>query len=396
MTLIDTSYSIDIFSATSPNYAQLESVANNALKGGIDSYMRKDYTGAVKEFTRAIGLAPNSAYAVDAAHYMARAHLKLDDTENAIKAYQSGIRLNPYRDDTHIQLGNLYYAENRYDEAIAEYKEAVRLNPSAGNYYNLGQGFLSAGSYASAETQFNTVVSLETTEPAGYYGLGITYSHQGRYEDGIQQFKSAIQMDGQFYNAYAEMGFAYADLGMMDEAQAQVAILENADPVLADTLSRYMYKVDPPKIKFVSFTSTFVYTLPNNSPVSLLDNYLANANASKKFTMVFQFDKAMERGSVENRLNWHIGRSTASGPGQAYNYGQPLPSTEIQVDPYPENVYWNAETLTATVTFAIQQNATADGTIDPAHIEFKFSGTDVYGNTMDEDFDQFTGFSGVA
>jgi hypothetical protein len=52
--------------------------------------------------------------------------------------------------------------------------------------------------------------------------------------------------------------------------------------------------------------------------------------------------------------------------------------------------------MTATVTFRLQQNAAADGTIDPSHIEFKFSGKDIYGNSMDENFDQFMGFSGVA
>ena len=264
MTSIDTSYSIDIIAAALPNYAQLESIANSALKSGIDSYMRNDYEGAIKAFRRAIGLAPNWIYSVDAATYMAQAYLKLNDTESAIDAYKTGIRLNPYRDDTHIQLGNLYYAQKRYQEAIAEYKEAVRLNPSADNYYVLGQGFLSAGSYDSAETQFQKVIRLETDEPAGYYGLGLTYSSQGLYEDGIQQFKSAIEMDDQFYNAYAEIGFAYADLGMMDEAQVQMDFLNRVDPVLADTLSRYMYKVDPPKIKFANATGTFMYTMPNN------------------------------------------------------------------------------------------------------------------------------------
>jgi tetratricopeptide (TPR) repeat protein len=393
---IDASYSIDLFAAASPNYGQLDSLANNALKSGIDSYMRNDYSGAIRQFQRAIGLAPNSDHSVDAAHYMAQAYLKLNDTEGAIKAYKTGIRLNPFRDDTHIQLGNLYYAENRYQEAIAEYKEAVRLYPSAANYYALGQGFLGAGSYASAETQFQTVVNLEIEEPAGYYGLGLVYSRQGRYEDGIQQFAMAIQVDDQFYNAYVDMGYAYADLGMVDEAQAQVGFLERVDPLLADTLSRYIYKVDPPKIKYASSTGTFTYILTNDTPVLALDSYLANANATKTFTMVFQFDKTMERDSVENRFNWHIGRSTGSGPGQAYNYGQPIPPTEININPLPEYVHWNEETLTATVYFNIQQNATADGTIDPSHIEFRFNGKDVYGNAMDEDFDQFTGFSGVA
>ena len=396
MTVLDAVSSIDIFSATSQGSAHLESLANNAVKNGIDLYMKEDFKGAIKEFTRAIGLAPDSAYSVDAANYMAQGYLQLDDTENAIKVYKTGIRLDPYRDDTHTQLGNLLFAEDRLDEAIKEYKEAVRLNPSASNYYTLGQGFLAAGSHNSAETQFNRVLSLAPTDPAGNHGLGLTYSQQGRYEDAIRQFETAIQKDDEFYNAYAEMGYAYADMGMMDEAQLQVDLLEQADPTLADSVSRYMYKVDPPKIMFAHSDSTFLHSMPNNTHVSALDSYLINADAAKTFTMMFQFDKQMDRQSVENRTNWQISRSMQYGPGQAYNFGLPIPSTEVTASPYPENVYWDKVNLTATVSFTIQQNATADGTIDPSHIEFKFTGKDIYGNSMDENFDQFMGFSGVA
>jgi len=388
--------SLNLFAATGQNYAQLESLANGALKSGIDKYVNKDYQGAIKEFKRAIGLAPNSAYSVDAANYMAQAYLKEGDPENAIKAYKTGIRLNPYRDDTHVQLGNLYFAEERYDEAVTEYKEAVRLNPSAGNHYTLGQGYLGAGNTVSAGTQFNKVISMAPKDPAGYYGLGLTYSQQGRFEDAILQFETAIQKDSRFYSARADIGYAYADLGQMDAAQEQVDFLENVDPALAANVSRYMYKVDPPKIMYAQADSTFLYTLSGSTSVSALDSYLANADAEKTFTMIFQFDKQMDRESVENRVNWQIRRSTQSGPGQTYNFGMPIPSTEISVPPYPENVYWDSIHMTATVSFRIQQNASADGTIDPSHIEFKFSGKDIYGNSMDADFDQYMGFSGTA
>ena len=127
-----------------------------------------------------------------------------------------------------------------------------------------------------------------------------------------------------------------------------------------------------------------------------MDSYLANADASKKFTMVFQFDKAMDRESVENLVNWKIGRSTSSQPGRIYNYGLSIPSTEIQVGTLANNVYYDQESFKATVTFTIRQNSTADGTIDPTHIEFKFSGKDTFGNKMDPDFDQYLGFSGAA
>ena len=396
MLILDDPSSIDIFAAPSQGYARLESLANNALKNGIDRFMKEDYRGAIEEFTRAIGLAPDASYSEDAASYMAQGYLQLNDTENAIKAYKTGIRLNPYRDDIHVQLGNLLYGEDRFAEAVDEYKEAVRLNPNSSNYYSLGQGYLATGSYSLAETQFNKVLSLAPKETAGNHGLGLTYSKQGRYEDTIRQFETAIQKDNKFDDAYAEIGYAYADMGMMDEAQEQVDLLEHLNPQLADAVSRYMYKVDPPKMMFPQSESTFLYTMPNNTHVSALNSYLIDANGTKSFDMVFQFDKQMDRESVENRINWQIGRSTQTGVGQAYNFGLPTPSTEITVSPYPENVYWDEEKLSATVTFTIQQNATADGTIDPSHIEFKFTGKDIYGNSMDEDFDQFIGFSGVA
>jgi hypothetical protein len=66
------------------------------------------------------------------------------------------------------------------------------------------------------------------------------------------------------------------------------------------------------------------------------------------------------------------------------------------VGPLPNNVYYDAKSYKATVTFTIRQNATADGTIDPSHIEFKFSGKDAFGNKMDPNFDQYIGFSGTA
>ncbi|MGD8676481.1 MAG: hypothetical protein PVG81_11810, partial [Desulfobacterales bacterium] len=87
--------------------------------------------------------------------------------------------------------------------------------------------------------------------------------------------------------------------------------------------------------------------------------------------------------------------SSGSGPGTAYNFGLPAPQTEVQPPPIPVNVYYDAEEMTATVYFKIQQNATADGTIDPSHIEFRFAGKDIFGLKMNPDFDQFTGFSKV-
>jgi tetratricopeptide (TPR) repeat protein len=386
----------DIFSATIQQTAQLESLANGALSKGIDLYMRQDYEGAIKEFRRAIGLAPNSSYSTDSSNYMANAYIALGDTDGAVKAYKDAIRRSPDRDDIYISLGNLYFSGERYNEAAEAYEKAVKIYPSAGNHYSLGQAYLNAGRHSEADREFNAVLRMEPDQPSGYYGLGLNFSKQGRYEDAVLQFKEAVRIDPRFYDGYAELGYAYADMGEMDEAQRIVDSLGPLAPDLADTLSRYMYKVDPPKFMFAYANEGFNYQLPWKTPLSSLDSYLAAPDSEKTFKMVFQLDKEMDRESVENVLNWSIGRSTQSGPAQAYNYGFPVPDTEVTLPPIPKSVYYDADNLSATVYFTIRQNAAGDGTIDPAHIEFKFSGEDVYGYKMNPKYDQFMGFSGIA
>jgi tetratricopeptide (TPR) repeat protein len=327
---------------------------------------------------------------------MARAYLALDDTDGAVKAYEDALKRNPNRDDIYISLGNLHFSEERYKEAIDAYEMAVRIWPSSDNHYALGQAYMNAGRHSDADQEFNTVLRMDPDKPNGNYGLGLNFSRQGRYEDAIVQFKEAVRIDNDFYDGYAELGYAYADIGEMDKARNQVSVLKNASPELADTLSRYIYKVDRPKFMFAHANSDFNYYFPWKTPISSLDSYLTVPNGEKTFSITFQFDKEMDRESVENIANWHIGRSTQSGPGQAYNFGRPIPDTEVTLSPLPKSIYYDADNLTATVYFTIRQNETADGTIDPAHIEFKFSGEDAYGYKMDTKHDQFMGFSGIA
>jgi tetratricopeptide (TPR) repeat protein len=386
---------IDPFAVMSQQPAQLESIANRALASGTDLYMQGQYEAAIKAFQRAIGLSPQSPYATDAAHFMANAYLQLENVEGALRAYRDAIRLNPYSDSSHLKMGHLYFAEERYPEAVDAYEQAVRLNPSALNRYALGQGYLQAGRMRDAETQFREVKRLEPRQVNGDFGIGLVYSQEGRYAEAIRQFEATLELQRDFYDAHAEIGYAYADMGDIEAATQQLDELTGKAPELADTLSRYIYKVEAPQIAFAVAEGSFPYSLPPKTPVAALDDYLANAGATKNFTVIFQFTKQMDRAQVENRFNWQIGRATAGGPGQAYNYGLGIPATEIALSPIPLTVLYNDQTFQATVTFAVTQNATADGTIDPSHIEFAFNGRDQFGITIDGDHDQFNGFRGV-
>ena len=384
-----------LMSSTYPTQQSLDSLSQSALSHGIDLYMNGDYQGAVKEFTRSIGLSPSSDYSVDASKYLANAYLRLNDTEKAISTYQKSIKLNPTRDDIHISLGNLYFSLNRYADAESEYKKAVRIYPDANNYFSLGQAYLYNDRLSDAEATFNKVKTIAPGSAMGDYGLGQTYAKLGLYDKAIEHFEEAIKKKDDFYDAYAEMGYVYADMGKRDEAKEVKNFLDDKDPSLGYTLGAYMYQVDKPGFSTVYYPEGFG-SFPTRTAVSSLSSYLANANASKTFSLKIMFDKEMDRASVENLSNWQISREYGIGPGEAYNFGRSIPSTEITIPFIPTNVYYDAETFTATVRFKVTQNSTADGTIDPTHIQFKFLGKDMYGLSMDSAADQYSAFSGIA
>jgi tetratricopeptide (TPR) repeat protein len=384
----------NLFAAGSKRWNGLESLANQALSSGIDKYQQKDYEGAAKDFKRAFGLSPYSSFAYEATKYGSMAYQAMGETEKAIQIYEQAIKVNSTDDRLHLDIGNLYFGEERYGEAIEAYENAVRLYDDSTNRFSLGQAYLKTGRYSDAENQFQKIVKRGGLESRnGHFGLGQSLRAQKKYSEAISQFERAISKDRDFIGAYTEMGYTYADMDESDKAKEIKKYLENKDPQAATILDRYISKMTRPKIMFAYTDSTFKYFLRSNTPLTALNSYLANADASETFMIKFQFNKEMDRDSVQNIFNWNIQRSTESAPGQRYNNGMSMPSTEVNVPMLPIDIYYDQDSMTATVRFKLTQNATTDGTIDPSHIVFSFKGLDADGNPMDADYDQFMGFA---
>ena len=65
------------------------------------------------------------------------------------------LELDPKLAEAHLQLGNLYSDQNKYAEAIPEYKRALELNSDlADAYYRLGQAYVRTGEKGRAQEQF--------------------------------------------------------------------------------------------------------------------------------------------------------------------------------------------------------------------------------------------------
>ncbi len=391
-----------LFQLSSEKTAKMESFALRALNTGLEQFSSDQYDQAIVNFKRTISMAPRAESALNAYDYMARAQLTKGDTQGAIDSYTKALKLDPSRDDLHMQLGKIYTTEERFDEARDQYALAFKHNPSAANRYALGQGYMGAGQLDEAIQQFDMLRRQDTQEPYGNFGLGQAYSKKGEYDTAIEYFKNAASIQRDYQEAYSEMGYAYADSGDIEQAQEMVTTLKSLSPTdtaLADTLSAYIYEKTTPKMtaSYVSNTySPFLSKLGPGTGVNALNTYLAAAGTERNFAMVFQFNKQMDPASVEDVSNWNIARAQGTGRGDGYNYDMGVSSKEASIASSPISVFYDRTQQTATVLFKVRQNDAANATIDPSHINFTFTGKDSQGMSMDKSADMYSGFSGFA
>ena len=385
-----------LFSVMSQQPAQMDALAQSAISSGIRYYQEGKYDVAIREFQRAVSLSPQSENALKAYDFLATGFIKVGNNNGAIKAYQSALRLAPNQEDLHLKLGNIFLDQGNADQAIEEYKKAVYLNPtSTANLYSLGQAYLSKESYDEAKFQFEKIIRLSPGSYGGHYGLGQTYYRTGQFEKAIEQFEKAIAFKEDFSYARLDLGYALADVGQGAEAYEQARILQDKDPALAFTLNNYIYRVAKPEFLVAYSADGFNTTLGPRTPVSNLDPVLSTPSASREFTMKFIFSKEMNIASVENSYNWTIQRAAFGTPGGSYNWGMPASATEVSIPAFPDRVRYDWDSNAAIVTFTIDQNNAANGTLDPSHLIFQFAGKDSYGNKMDPSADQYGGISTI-
>jgi tetratricopeptide (TPR) repeat protein len=154
---------------------------------------------------RCVAAAPGSA---QAKCVLGLAYCNLKRYYEAIAEYQEAIRLDPQYATPHNSLGNVYRDLKRYDAAIAEYKEAIRLDPqSAYPHSSLGFVYWILDRYDEAIAEYVEAIRLDPQYARPHSGLGSVYYTQKRYDEAIAELKAAIRLDPQ--DAYTHNTLAH-------------------------------------------------------------------------------------------------------------------------------------------------------------------------------------------
>ena len=122
----------------------------------------------------------------------------------------------------HNNLGAVLMREGNISEAVAHYKQAVRIDPDlAGVHYNLGDALVKEGRVQEAIGHYEQALRIKPDFAEAHYDLGTTLMGQGKLQEAILHYDQALRIKPDFAEAHCNLGFILQQIGRTQEAIAE-------------------------------------------------------------------------------------------------------------------------------------------------------------------------------
>ena len=131
--------------------------------------------------------------------------------ENAMAEYKAAIRIDPYLMLPYTGLiWVLQEKLGQFDTALVWTNQMIRYNPeNAWGYFYLGTSFVSFDDLESAVKNYRKSVELNPKIIMNQYGLAHTYRVVGEYDKAIEVLRNILITDPDEISVYYDMGVIY-------------------------------------------------------------------------------------------------------------------------------------------------------------------------------------------
>jgi tetratricopeptide (TPR) repeat protein len=188
------------------------------------------------------------------------AHVSIDETtriDMQLKTVEAAVEKSLSAADSLFLKGNKLYADQKFPEASAAYREALKLDPGNWRYYlnlglackktggsddalaafkkalelspesfsankEIGEALAKAGKFDEAKPYYEKAVSLSPDDAEAHYNLGLCLSSTGEPEAALAQFQRTAELKHDFADAFYQIGTLLISQNKVPEAIASL------------------------------------------------------------------------------------------------------------------------------------------------------------------------------
>ena len=191
----------------------------------MEALDERDSKKAEESFTKEIEEHPGNGYA-----YLYLAHIQLHNDEygKALSSIDNAIKYIPkkdkeYKGACYYKRAGIYRALDKNEEAISDFTTAISYNPDDDDsFWERAQIYYEQEKYDLADADYKAMQKLDGNSPLPYMGLGRNEVARKNYQNAVDLYDNVVALYSEYASGYSFRAEAYMGLGKFMEAASDV------------------------------------------------------------------------------------------------------------------------------------------------------------------------------
>jgi tetratricopeptide (TPR) repeat protein len=147
--------------------------------------------------------------------------LQVRHWQDSISLFEHSLRVTENNRLAQNNLGAALFSQGQVDQAMAHYREALRLQPDcAGAHNNLGVALAKQGQVDQAMAHYREALRLQPDYAEAHNNLGLALAKQGQVDQAMAHYREALRLKPDYAEAQDNLGAALFSRGQVAEAMA--------------------------------------------------------------------------------------------------------------------------------------------------------------------------------